>query len=464
MRRWATEGWTVMDEVATVEYTTLEPVTGGLLGPWLPLGVLALLVGLWLMLMVLSQLLYICGPNEILVISGRKHRLVDGSTAGYKVLHGGRGFRIPVLEQMHRMDTRLIPVMVEVSNAYSKGGIPLIVHAVANVKVTTDRTLVRNAIERLLGVPSSQIAMVAQQTLEGVLREVVAELTPEEVNEDRLKFAGTLMRNAKDDFDKLGLELDVLKVQSVADEQGYLKNLGRALVANMIRDAENAENQAKQSIAEAEAEARRRSDSAKKQAEAKVLTRRNELRAGLAKLEAEAKAIENEAEIAQETARVEAEQELQRMRAELERKRLEVDVGIPAEASRLAAEAQARADAAPVLQTGKATAQALSLVAAQWQRAGLVGRELYVLQHLEEIVARAADRVESTQVAELSVVDAGDGQSYTQAVALHAAAVARVLGEVGNLLGVDMLGLASGAPAKVSNGSGHAALPADGRA
>ena len=55
-----------------------------------------------------------------------------------------------------------------------------------------------------------------------MLREVVAELTPEEVNEDRLKFAATLIRNAKDDFDKLGLELDVLKVQSVSDDQNYL--------------------------------------------------------------------------------------------------------------------------------------------------------------------------------------------------------------------------------------------------
>ena len=32
------------------------------------------------------------------------------------------------------MDMRLIPVQVEVHNAYSRGGIPLTVHAIANVK------------------------------------------------------------------------------------------------------------------------------------------------------------------------------------------------------------------------------------------------------------------------------------------------------------------------------------------
>ncbi len=427
-----------MDELATVGE---EVGLAALSGPGLVMVAVAAVVLAWFTIWVLSHLLCICGPNEILVISGRRHVLADGTSVGYKVLHGGRGLRIPILEEVNRMDTRLIPVMVEVRNAYSKGGIPLIVHAVANVKIISDPALVRNAIERLLSQTPAQIAKVAQQTLEGVLREVVAELTPEEVNEDRLKFAGTLMRNAKDDFDKLGLELDVLKVQSVADDQGYLKNLGRALIANMIRDAENAENGALQAIAEAEAQARQRADTATKQAEATVLTRRNQLRAELAKLESEAKAVENEAHMAQETARSEAEQELQRLRAELERLRLEVDVAIPAEAERRAAEARARAAAAPVVETGKAAAQALALVAEQWGQAGSLGRELFVLQHLDELVARAVERVSGARVGELNVVDGGDGSSYAQAVAMYPAAVARVVANTAQVLGVDIAAL-----------------------
>src|SRR5690606_984543 len=110
-----------------------------------------------------------------------------------------------------------------------------------------------------------------------VLREVVAELTPEEVNEDRLRFANTLIRNATDDFDKLGLELDVLKIQMVSDEANYLNSLGRTRIAQMIRDAQNAENQANQAITEAQASARRRAETAQKQAEAQVLTKQNQL-------------------------------------------------------------------------------------------------------------------------------------------------------------------------------------------
>lgn len=396
------------------------------------------------LIFVLSRFLVICRPNEIVVISGRKHQLADGTTIGYKVLHGGRGFRIPLLEQVSRMDMRLIPVQVEVHNAYSRGGIPLSVHAIANIKIGSQPALARNAIERSLSMTPRQIGAVAQQTLEGVLREVVAELTPEEVNEDRLKFAGTLIRHAKDDFDKLGLELDVLKVQSVSDEQGYLANLGRARIARMIRDAQNAENSANQAIAEAQSLNRQRAETAQKQAEATVLTKRNELRAELAQLEAQAKSVENEAEVAAQTARSEAEQELQKLRAELERLRLECDVYLPAEAERLAAEAEARGRAAPVVESGKASAEALRAVAQEWQAAGADGRDLYVLQHLRSFVESAVARVTRAKIEELNVVDGGDGQSFTGTVASFPAAVSQVLQETGRAVGVDMKALLEG--------------------
>ena len=68
--------------------------------------------------------------------------------------------------------------------------------------------------------------------------------------------------------------------------------------------------------------------------------------------------------------------------ADVEKLRLECDVFLPAEAARLAAEAEARGRAAPVVESGKAAAEALKVVAQEWQSAGRDGRDLYVLQHL----------------------------------------------------------------------------------
>lgn len=403
--------------------------------------VVAILLGVFTLMIILSRFLYICRPNEILVFSGRQHKLPDGSTVGFKVLHGGRGLRIPLLENVGRMDVRLFGVEVSVQNAFSKGGIPLSVHAIANVKVSTDPRNVRQAVERFLGQDPRQIQMVARQTLEGVLREVLSQLTPEEVNEDRLKFADSLVKNAKDDFDKLGLELDVLKVQHVSDDQKYLANLGRAQIATMLRDAQNAENQAQQVVSEEQAKARQRAESAQQQAEALILQKKNGFRAEIAKLEGEAKSIELEADVAAQTARAKAEQELQGMRAELAKLYLQVETVLPAEAAALANAARARGDAAPEKENGRAAAEALSLVATEWSAAGDAGREVYVIQQLDQIVGAAVNRVRQMEVASLEVVDGGDASSVSAIAAGFPLAVSRVLEESGHALGVDILKL-----------------------
>src|SRR5262245_16382825 len=81
------------------------------------MGAFGLVVLLALLIWFISRFYVICKPNEIVVISGRRHRLPDGSHVGYKVLHGGRGIRWPIVEEVNRMDMRLIPVQVEVQNA-----------------------------------------------------------------------------------------------------------------------------------------------------------------------------------------------------------------------------------------------------------------------------------------------------------------------------------------------------------
>lgn len=406
------------------------------------------LLGLCAVLAVLlPQFLSICRPNEILIFSGRKRRLADNTEVGFQVLHGGRGFRVPLLETVSRMDVRLQPVELTVANVYSKGGIPLSLQAVAAVKVSTSPELVSNAVERFLGATPDVIASVARQTLEGVLREVLSQLTPEEVNQDRLKFAETLVTHARDDFDKMGLELDVLKVQHVSDDQQYLANLGRARIATMIRDAQNAESQANQMISEKQAAARQRAGTARKQAEAVCLQRKNQVRTELARLEAEARSIENEAKVAAETARMVAEQDLQQARAELAALRLQCEAVLPAEAARQAQEARAAGEASPIIENGKAAAEALRLVSEQWGQAGAVGREIYVLQQLPALAEAAIGRVNLTEIGEATVIEGDGGGGYAALAASHSVAVAQVLRETARAVGVDldtMLGAQTG--------------------
>src|SRR4030095_14540550 len=104
--------------------------------------------------------------------------------------------------------------------------------------------VVMNAVERFLGRGQADIQQVAKETLEGNLRGVLATLTPEEVNTARLKFAESLSQEVEQDLAKLGLHLDVLKIQHVTDDANYLDSIGRTRIAQVVRDAEIAASNA----------------------------------------------------------------------------------------------------------------------------------------------------------------------------------------------------------------------------
>ena len=68
----------------------------------------ALLIGggaaasLLFVFMWIARFLYLCRPSEILIFSGRKHRLPDGTIIGSRVVFGGRAWRIPIIETVQR--------------------------------------------------------------------------------------------------------------------------------------------------------------------------------------------------------------------------------------------------------------------------------------------------------------------------------------------------------------------------
>src|SRR4051812_29853600 len=401
-------------------------------------GVVAGVVVLLVLMVIYRYLLRICRPNEILIFSGRKHTTGDGRSVGYRVVFGGRGVRIPVVETVDRMDVSLISVPIAVQGAYSEGGIPLNVHAIANIKVSTDRRFVGNAIERFLGKDQKEIARVVKETLEGHLRGVLATMTPEELNQDRLKFSRHLEQSAGPELEKLGLELDVLKIQHVADDGNYLESIGRQRIAEILRTAEVAESDATREAEQAEAAGRARGEVAMTNAQAALQRKQNELRQIKAEVDAEANAELNRAEAAGQQARAEADLELQKTRGLLEQLRLEAEVTIPAEVEAQVRELVAAGAAAPIAADGEAMAQSLAEVSGAWRDTGGRAMDMFVLQHLDQIfgdVAKAAQRI---KVGEVNLIDGGDGKTLPAYAAAYPATMAALLEQVTKTLGVDI--------------------------
>ncbi|AKF10726.1 flotillin family protein [Sandaracinus amylolyticus] len=413
---------------------------------WMVVGAaIVIAIGTLVLIQIVKQFLYVAQPNEALVFSGKRYKMEDGTELGYRIVKGGhRAFRIPILEKVDRLDMTIIPIDIVVENAYSRGNIPLQIHAIANVKVHGDLRWIRNAVERFLGRGQRDIQVVAQQTLEGALREVLAQLSPEEVNTDRLKFAEKLIHAAEDDLQKLGLALDTLKIQSVSDQTGYLDSIGRPVIAAALRDAENAESQAAQETQQAQAEATRRAEVARATAQMVIQQKQNQLRTLKANLEGEAQAVEREAEAAAKTARAMAERQLQEVRAALEGRRLQAEVVIPAEFQRQAQQILAKGAAAPTAENGAAAAEILALMSDAWQSMGPQAREIYVIQHLEEIVGTVVRSLENVSVDEVNVLDQGDGSALASYAATYPKMVAAVMSALRETTGVDVPAILGG--------------------
>jgi flotillin len=369
-------------------------------------------------LFVIRNLYYICQPSEVLIFAGSRHSVGDSQQkVGYRLVKGGSSVRVPLLEQAFRMDLSNMIIELKVNNAYSKGGIPLMVESVANIKVAGEEPTIHNAIERLLGKSRKEIEKLAQETLEGNLRGVLASLTPEQVNEDKIAFAKNLLEEAEDDLEKLGLVLDTLQIQNISDEVGYLDSIGRRQQAELLRDSRIAEakSQAESVIRAAE----NQKNTSLKQIETEIEMARAEAERRIqdAITKRQAVVAEAEADIGSEVARTQAEVAVQKERIKQVEQKLQADVVAPAEAKSKQAIARAKGDAAAIVEPGKAQAEGIRKLAESWKAAGVNARDIFLYQKLEELLKIIVSTVPEVEVDNVTVINAQGGSNATKMAA-----------------------------------------------
>ena len=398
-----------------------------------------------LALYTIKKLIVIVPPNQAAIITGRRRALDDGTQIGYRTVTGGRSLRIPLIEDVQWMSLGTLPLEISVSDAYSKGNIPLEVKAVANLKIASSPDNVfNNAVERLLGKRLTEIEALARETLTGNLRGVLSKLTPEEVNEDRLGFARHLSEEADHDLKKLGLQLDVLKIQHVSDRVGYLKAMGEKATAEAIRDAEIAKAQSQAQTSTSQAEAKRVAEVANAQAATAIAEAQNLLRVRQAELGREAETAERVARADAERAEALARTQLELQRVELERTRLQADVVQVAEANRMAAEAAAKAAAAPILENGRAQAEALRMLLLEIEKAGDNGLRVFIAEKLPNLLGKALEAMKDIDIERVTVVDSGSGQGVANATTQKVNASLVALQQVSGAMGLDLEELVRG--------------------
>ena len=361
------------------------------------------------------------GPNEVLIISGRRGR---GGAPGYRIVRGGGTYVRPFRERVQRLSLELMQFDVKTPDTYTMHGVPLALDGVAMVKIDGSEDGIVRAAEQFLSRGRDDIVRTAMQAIEGHMRAAVGGLSIEDIYRQRQRLVAAVRELAEPDLNQMGLHLVSLTVRNLNDKQGYLEALGRPRTAQVKRDA-----------IRGEAEAEREAKAARYEADLAIQESRRDFEVRRATYEAEGRRAQADADLAYELQRaitrqqvraeelrveiIERQQTIELMQAEVERRKRELEAEIVepaiAKAREILAVAQARRDEAAALGAGEADAlrlkglaeaEAMAAKAASWgnyNQAAITDRVLEVLPALAAAVASPLARTDKI------VMIGGDG-------------------------------------------------------
>src|SRR4051794_7482184 len=339
------------------------------------------------------------GPNEVLIISGRK---------GYRILRGGGTYVRPFRERVQRLSLELMQFDVRSAETYSMHGVPVQVDGVCMVKIDSSDAGIEHAAQSFLSRGRDDIVRSAMQAVEGHLRAAVGSLPIEDIYRERQKLVAATRALAEPDVDNMGLQIVSLTIRNVADKQGYLEALGRPRTAQVKRDAIRGEAEAEQEAKEA----RYRADAAIQQARRDYEVQKSSFAAEGRRAAAESelsydlqRAITRQQVRAQELQGeiVERQKAIELMQAEVERRKRELEAEIVepalAKAREIAATSEAEREHLAALGAGEADAlrmkglaeaEAMAAKARSWgdyNEAAITDRVLGVLPEIAAAVS-----------------------------------------------------------------------------
>lgn len=360
-----------------------------------------------------------CASDEILVVFGKagKKKVVNEKTGKTeevilpsKIIHGGGTFVMPVIQDWAKMSLKPIQIQVMVEGVSSQM-IKVRIPVTLTTGIGTDQVLMQNAASRFLTAKTSEISDQIKDILIGEVRSLMATMTIEEINADRIKFIGKAKENIETELNKVGFSIININNADISDDANYIKNLGQKAATKALAQAQadiaeekkkgdiqiaetnkqreiavaDAEKERETTVAQtkqeqevkvaeinqekairlAEAEKNKQAGIAEQKAEQEASIARANTQAESAKAEAESQRIANVAKSASEAAskKAAAKAEEAKLQAEMivPAQKQKERVTIEAEAIKAKAVLEAEAEAAKILKEAEAKADATKL-------------------------------------------------------------------------------------------------------
>jgi len=328
-------------------------------------GVAVVLFVFFMMLAIWANRYMKVGPNQVLVISGRKHRVLDpdGTTreVGFKIRKGGGVFVLPVFEKVDILSLELLTIDVQTPEVYTSKGVPVRVDGVAQIKVKGDDVSISTAAEQFLSKTTDEIKNVATQTMEGHLRAILGTMTVEDIYQNRDAFASKVQEVAASDMANMGLGIVSFTIRDIRDGQGYLEALGKPRIAQVKRDAIVAQAEADRDAMIRSAQASQAGQEAKYIADTKIAEAQRDYQSNVAQYQAAVNQKKAEADLAYDLQKyktgqlvkaeevqvniIEKQKQIELQQQEILRKQRELEANVqkPADAERYKVETLANA-------------------------------------------------------------------------------------------------------------------------
>jgi flotillin len=332
---------------------------------WVIVAVVSILFIVFMFLIIWASRYTKVGPNQVLIISGRKRKIVDpdGTTreVGFRLVKGGGRFVLPVIEKVDILSLELLTIDVQTPEVYTSKGVPVKVDGVAQTKVKGDDISISTAAEQFLSKSVDDVKNIAMQTLEGHLRAILGTMTVEEIYQNRDAFAAKVQEVAAGDMANMGLTIVSFTIRDIRDSQGYLDALGKPRIAQVKRDAQIAQAEADRDSQIRSAQAKQAGQEAQFVADTKIAEAQRDYQSNVAQYQATVNQKKAEADLAYDLQKfktgqlvkaeevqvsiVEKQKQIELQQQEIMRKQRELEATVqkPADAERYRVETLANA-------------------------------------------------------------------------------------------------------------------------
>lgn len=248
--------------------------------------------------------------DKVLIITGGKEPVIKVS---------GGAFVCPIIRKASYFDLCMLTVTAGKDEVKTKTSVPIIIDWTAQIRPDTgDMTNLKKAIISFKERGQQGIINDVRLTLTGAVRDIVAQMTPEGVLQDKVTFAENVRNIVSDEMVNMGMELVSLNIQDITDNNGYYDNIAALDMETKRQAAESKRAEVDQAVRTKKAESEKIASKNELAAKLEIAEAERDNKLKLAAFKAETDKAQADADIAGQLQKTLREQEIAEREGQVE--------------------------------------------------------------------------------------------------------------------------------------------------